>query len=49
MSVTYLGDSEGGAPLVLQDVEADAAVRVDITVVDPRREAHFRRLEPFRT
>ena len=29
-----LGDGEGGGPLVLEDVEADAAVGVDVAVVD---------------
>lgn len=38
---TYLGDCEGGAPLVLEDVEADAAVGVDIAVIDARREVHL--------
>ena len=30
-----LGHCEGRAPLVLQDVQADAACAVDIAVVDP--------------
>jgi len=33
-----LGDGERGAPLVFEDVQADAAVAVDVTVVDARPE-----------
>ena len=32
-------------PLSWEDVQTDAAVGVDVRVVDPRREGHFRRLE----
>ena len=39
------GDSEGGAPLVAQDVQADATVRVDVRVVDTGGEVNLRRLE----
>jgi len=37
----YLGDCQGRAPLVLQDVQADAAVRVNVAVVNTRREVHL--------
>jgi len=40
-----LREGQGGAPLVLQDVEADTTVRVDVAVVDLRREVHLRGLE----
>ena len=32
----HLGDGERGGPLVLEDVQADATVRVDVWVVDSR-------------
>ena len=32
-------DLEGGGPLCLEDVQADAPQRVDVGVVDPRQEA----------
>ena len=38
-------DSESGAPLVAQDVQADATVRVDVRVVDTGGEVNLRRLE----
>jgi len=41
----HLRDGEGGAPLVLQDVQADHALRVDVAVVNPCPELHFWRLE----
>ena len=41
----HLGDGQRGAPLVLQDVQADRAVLVDVAVVDLRRELALRRLE----
>ena len=41
----HLGDGEGGTPLVLEDVEADAAVRVDVAVVDAGGEVDLGRLE----
>ena len=40
-----LGDGESWAPLVLQNVQTDDALGVDIAVVDPGPELHFRRLE----
>merc|ERR1719188_1110307 len=40
-----LGDGERGAPVVLEDVEADDAVAVDVAVVDARAEGHLGRLE----
>lgn len=40
-----LGDGEGGTPLVLEDVEADAAVRVDVAVVNAGGEVDLGRLE----
>ena len=36
-----LGQGEGGAPLVFQNVEADSAVVVHVAVVNFRREAHL--------
>lgn len=38
-------DLQGGAPLVLEDVEADAAEAIDVRVVDLRAEENFRRDE----
>ena len=38
-------DLESGAPLVLEDVKADAAELVDVGVVDLGEESHFRRFE----
>lgn len=32
----HLGDGEGGAPVVLQDVQTDHALTVDVAVIDPR-------------
>ena len=40
-----LGDGERGGPLVLQDVQADDALRVHVAVVDPRPELNLGRLE----
>ena len=40
-----LGDGESWAPLVLQNVQTDDALGVDIAVVDPGAELHFRGLE----
>ena len=40
-----LGDGEGGAPLILQDVEADCPVRIHVAVIDLRREIHLGWLE----
>lgn len=31
----HLGDGEGGAPVVLQDVQTDHALTVDVAVIDP--------------
>lgn len=36
-----LGDGEGWAPVVLQDVQADHALTVDVAVVDPGAERHL--------
>ena len=44
-AVPHLGDGEGRAPLVLKDVEADAALAVDVGVVHLRLEGHLRGLE----
>ena len=38
-------NGQGGRPLVLQDVEADASVRVDVTVINSGCERHLRWLE----
>ena len=40
-----LGDGECGRPLVLKDIQADGAVRVDIGVVDSSCEVNLGRLE----
>lgn len=40
-----LGDCESRAPLVPQDVQTDAAVRVDVGVVDASGEVDLRGLE----
>lgn len=40
-----LGDRQRRTPLIPQNVEADAAVRVDVGVVDPGGKADFGRLE----
>ena len=40
-----LGDSEGWRPLLLENIKADGAVRVDVRVVDSRGEVDLRRLE----
>jgi hypothetical protein len=39
-----LGDGQGRAPLVLQNVEADTAVRVDVTMVNTCGKVDLRRL-----
>ena len=41
----HLGDRQGRAPLVLQDVQADHALAVHIAVVDSCPELDLRRLE----
>ena len=41
----HLAHREGGRPLVLEDVQADATVGVDVGVVDLRDELELRRLE----
>ena len=42
---TRLGNGQGGAPLVLENVEADAARRIDVRVVDLGLEHNLGRLE----
>ena len=37
----YLRDSEGRAPVVLEDVQADLALAVDVAVVDASLEGHL--------
>lgn len=37
-----LGDGEGGAPVVLQDVQTDHSLAVDVAVVDPGAKRHLR-------
>jgi hypothetical protein len=39
------GDGQGGTPLITQNVQADAAVRVDVGVVDTSCEVDLGRLE----
>ena len=41
----HLGDGKGRRPLVLENIKADATVRVDVGVVDPGGELHLGRLE----
>ena len=41
----HFRDSEGGRPLVLEDVEADGAIRVDVSMVNFRCEGDLRGLE----
>ena len=41
----YFGDGERRRPLRPEDVQADAAVGIDVRVVDPRGEGHLGRLE----
>ena len=36
-----LGDGEGGAPLLLENVQADAAIAVDVWVEDLRPETNL--------
>ena len=36
-----LGDGEGGAPVVLQDVQTDHPLAVDVAVVDPCAKRHL--------
>lgn len=38
-------DGQSGAPLVSQDIQTDAAVRVDVGVIDASGEVDLRRLE----
>ena len=40
-----LGDGEGGAPLLLEDIEADAALAIHVGMVHLRLEVHLGRLE----
>ncbi len=44
-----LRDSEGGAPVVLKDVEADHALTVDVAVVDASAESHLFAMEGGRS
>ena len=37
----HLGDGEGGAPVVLQDVQADHPLTVDVAVIDPGAKCHL--------
>jgi len=41
----HLGYGERGAPIVLQNVQADLTLRVDVAVVDPRAEDDLGRFE----
>ena len=41
----HLGDSEGGRPLIFEDVEADRSIAVDVHVINFRRERNLGRLE----
>lgn len=44
----HLGDGEGGAPVVLQDVQTDHTLTVDVTVVDPGTERHLgNKVDPY--
>lgn len=37
----HLGDGEGGAPVVLQDVQTDHPLAVDVAVIDPRTKRYL--------
>ena len=37
----HLGDGEGWAPVVLQDVQTDHSLTVNVAVVDSRAERHL--------
>ena len=39
----HLGDGEGRAPVVLQDVQTDHPLAVDVAVVDPRTKRYLAR------
>ena len=39
----HLGDGEGGAPVLLQNVQADGALAVDVAVVDAGLKHHLQR------
>ena len=41
----HLRDSEGGRPLIFEDVEADRSIAVDVHVINFRRERNLGRLE----
>jgi hypothetical protein len=41
----HLGDSESGAPLVLENIQANATVWIDVRVVDSGSKVAFRWLE----
>jgi len=41
----HLRDRQCRAPLIPENVEADASIRVDVGVIDPGREVDLRRLE----
>jgi len=43
----HLGDGEGGAPVVLQDVQTDHPLTVDVAVVDPRTKSYLQTQKPF--
>ena len=43
--ISTFGDGQGGAPLIAQNVQADATVRVDIGVVNAGGEVDLGRLE----
>lgn len=45
----HLGDGEGGAPVVLQDVQADHALTVDVAVIDPRTKCYLRTRKRWRS
>lgn len=45
----HLGDGEGGAPVVLQDVQADHALTVDVAVIDPRTKRYLRTRKRWRS
>lgn len=45
-----LGDGEGRAPVVLQDVQTDHTLTVDVAVIDPRPKGDLRTWKrPFHT
>jgi len=41
----HLTNGQRGTPLILEDIKTDAAVRIDVTVINPRSEVNLGRFE----